>query len=89
MMMHFNNTVLHCYCNVELLWYQYSCSLVVLLPPVNGKFIVGLVYLLTALWQSTTESGGITFIFSSGLFHVDRQIREPINQVTVALPVAR
>ena len=31
-MMHFNNTVLHCYCNVVLLWYWYSCNFVVLLP---------------------------------------------------------
>ena len=38
-------------------------------------------------WQSTQLSGGFTFIFRSGLFHFDRLIWEPINQVTIAFLV--
>ena len=86
--MHFNNTVLHCYCNVVpgialVLIFLKFCSFIT----IHGKVIVGFVYLLTTWRQSTKYSGGFTFIFPLGLFHFDRLIREPINQVTIAFLV--
>ena len=48
-MVHFSNTVLHCYYNAVLLRYSYSCIFVT----IYAKFIVSSVYLLTARRQST------------------------------------
>ena len=63
--MNFTNNISHCYCNVVLLWYLYSCSFVVL-----KKILI-----LLSCRRNAVDA------FRVNVIHARQQVRSPVTNI--------